>query len=291
MTRFLLRDFVPQRKCWYHRKLTAHQRLVWEALAAKCLADGKGELDTVRIGTHELAHRTGLHRYTVQRIIDNFQHFGWLTIVEAGGGRGNVAVRRLRPYGQIQRSTVRDDASGCPVDESPPWEVYEALADECKVPPGESSYTSSPPKPVVPVPTERVGVRRVGFVLTPESLEEGTRESTFASMVAKGWLEDSERARILWGGLIARARRVATDVCAFVAGVVRKGLWRVVSDDDIAAGKPKPQPPVVPKPAPSRKAPDEAHGAWKWLMAKVVDSTPREIGGLTRNWLDGIRPT
>lgn len=95
MTRFLLRDFVPQRKCWYHRKLTAHQRLVWEALAAKCLVDGKGEFDTVRIGTHDLAHRTGLHRYTVQRIIANFERFGWLTGVEAGGGRGHVAVRRL----------------------------------------------------------------------------------------------------------------------------------------------------------------------------------------------------
>ncbi len=291
MTRFLLRDFVPQRKCWYHRKLTAHQRLVWEALAAKCLVDGKGELDTVRIGTHDLAHRTGLHRCTVQRIIANFERFGWLTSVEAGGGRGHVAVRRLRPYGQIQRSTLRDDASGCLVDESPPWELYEALADECKVPHPDASYTSSPPKPGFSVPTEAVGIRKVGFVLTPESLEEGARESTFASMVAKGWLEDTERQRLLWFGVIARARRVASNACAFVAGVVRQGLWRVVSDDDIAAGKPKPPPPVIPRSAPPRKSPDEAHGAWKWLMTKVTDSTPKELGGLTRNWLESIRPT
>lgn len=308
MARFTLRDFVPQRKCWYHRKLTPQQRRVWEALVDQCLIHGKGMVDTVRIGTQKLAHMLGMVRFSVQRIIYNFQDYGWLTPLENGPGRGKVAVRRLRPYGPIQRPLIHDDAEGCPEGEEPPWEKYEALADEMKTTRAKQALSSSCTKPEVPVPNraaEAVGVpRKAGFSLQPEVLEvEEARASAFKELVAKGWLHDSEHQRLLWGGLIARAKRVATNACAFVAGVVRKGLWRVVCDDDIAAGRPRPAKARAPREgictpgsppghgaAGERVEPKAEHGAWKWLMTKVAkDDTPKPLGSLlTRDLLAGM---
>lgn len=78
--------------------------------------------------------------------------------------------------------------------------------------------------------------RPLGIVGRDLATREGV-DGLYGRLVRAGWLQPCERFREMVHGLVARARRVAQNPLAFVAGVVRRGCWRVVGERDREAAR------------------------------------------------------
>lgn len=97
--------------------------------------------------------------------------------------------------------------------------------------------------------------------------------------VERGWISGSEHDRLRVCSAAAHARRVGrSNPCGLFVAVLRRGLWRYLSNDDDDAGRGLLRAPTEPCPAGSRKL---AGGAAHSRVFKVQDEALRGINDLT----------
>lgn len=212
--------FRPGCKGRYRWILTLAQDRTWRVLREA--ASGPDEI--CRISAEEIAARSGVSRRSVTEHLKRLEQLGRIRRLAGGRGRGHVATYRAPR--DFRRSSWakwerRQKREGGPDQSS----LYRAESVH-------EPYLGSHP---VVDRAARMGFfpkkRRKWFRLSEADLaDRESTDRTFLRLSRSGVVEWSEQRREQWHGLVARARRIASNTLAFVAGVVRKGLWRVVSE-------------------------------------------------------------
>lgn len=196
--------------------LTEREDRTWRVLREAAA----GRDQTCAIPLPEIARRSGVCRRTAVEHLRRLEQLGRIRRISGGRGRGNVTVYRAPR--DFRRSS---------------WERWERE----KVQPEPTPSPSSPlggetvPRAGVSAPQKAGGSPpgRWWHLSELDLVDREARDATYLRLADLGAIADPcEQRREQWHGLVARARRKAVNVLAFVAGVVRRGLWRVVGEQD-----------------------------------------------------------
>jgi len=216
--------------------LTTRERVTWHVLR-----DAAGRQGICRLSVEEIAERTGFSRRTVQAHLQKIELVKRCLTVKLGNGRGRKSCRivprffsyeawedrgfvrgydgRLVRRQRVQK-TVPLYSSSC-TEERPNQKARSVPGSEATR--GDRDAHHAPAKPL------RLVERDVETIESVDAL--------WRRLCCSGWVEATERFREIVHGLVHRARRVAQNVLAFVAGVVRKGYWRCVGERDREAAR------------------------------------------------------
>jgi hypothetical protein len=177
-----------------------------------------------------IAQTFGVSLRSVKAARKELAEMGWLDVTESDhwhrqrwGGTAvvNLAWSGLRKQKRQSESAPRP---GLSTTESAPPDIKQET-------PSESRYQNltSP---------ERPGVKREGEEkpsirnIKPEDLLRFSRtEELYRQAVAAGWVKHSESQALNWIGAAVRAKTVAGDPVRVFAGIVRKNLWRYVTQE------------------------------------------------------------
>ena len=205
--------------------LTPNEDRTWRVLRADA-----GRQGISRLSLRELEERTGFTRPTVLAHLRRLEQLHRVLTVERGNGRGRRSCRivpRHFSYRAWQERGFVQGAAGLERVKPEPSPYISSCTEERPdqkargVPGSEASRTDGEAHHV-PAKPLRLVERDVETIETVDAL--------WARLCRQGWVEATERFREIVHGLVHRARRVAQNVLAFVAGVVRKGYWCCVGE-------------------------------------------------------------
>lgn len=226
--------------------LTERQWYVWTTM--RSLVSGPDE--TIEMSVPELGRAIGYSPRRVNEALAVLRRLGRVRVVRPGGG---ARPNRYRVPARFSRQDwAAWDARPLPGDAAP----YISCTGDATKPKSEGCANSPVTAPEVGVfslePKARVGNpaalnphstrtqpdRRVPFRVTEADLRDHEAvDGLHRRLVQGGWVPAGDWGRQSVHGLVRRAEHRAVNPLAFVAGVVRQGLLRVVSEREREAGR------------------------------------------------------
>lgn len=208
--------------------LTANQDRTW-----RVLRDDAGRQGVSRLSLADIQNLTGFTKPAVMRHLATLERLHRILTLDPGGGRGRRACRIVPRHFSYaawrKRGYVRNGSSLERVSIQPAPVLFSSTEEKphqkARPVPGSEAFRANGRQ------SSHAGGRPLGILERDLATREGV-DGLYGRLGRAGWLEPCERFREIVHGLVARARRIAQNPLAFVAGVVRRGLWKVVGERD-----------------------------------------------------------
>ena len=213
--------------------------------AIRCLwAGGRRQIGVGSCSTAFVAELFGVHERNVKRARKELQRIGWLRPLEAPrwhvnryGARVGINQRWVEPGRPIEYPP-----DSVPMTKSPPPSVQIGTKSP---PPNNKQNLHSGSKNQNPATGGPSGVRRrtvreipnLSDIVPTDLQEPGRLNVLFEQALKAGVVADTISDRLRFFGAAAHARRVGQkNPCGLFVAIVRRGLWRFVSqaDEDLA---------------------------------------------------------